>query len=145
MLGERQPVPSRARLTRVHARNHFSLSFPPSTAGYYLFFLSAPAVQSLEAQLGAKVAPRVRALASWPLSAAYDGLCRLGTAAALTYFVLPFIALGWDEGMRAWARLWYAGHVVAAGVGVALALLPAARRHHHHGHHGADGVRAKVA
>lgn len=101
--------------------------------GYYLFFLSAPAVQHLEAVLGAKVAPRVRALGVPAVSAAYDLVCRVGTSAALGYFVLPFIALGWDDGMRAWARLWYAGHAAVAALALALALLPA--RHHHHGHH----------
>ena len=49
-----------------------------------------------------------------------------GTILTLNYFVLPFIALGWDEGMRAWAAMFYAGHVVAIALAIILAMLPSA-------------------
>jgi hypothetical protein len=76
--------------------------------GYYLFFLSAPLLQSVEKALGSKVWPRVQA-AGPAAAAVYSGLAHLVVPLGLNYLVAPFVALGWDYGITAWASMYYGG------------------------------------
>lgn len=128
------------RVPRAYAQiTAFSLSafwhgFYP---GYYLFFLCAPIAMSvataLKDKVRARLYPRVpegaKPPAGYPNTAArvYDYVGRVCTTLALNYLVIPFVALGWDEGFRAWASLYYAGHIALALLWLVLQLVPKPR------------------
>jgi hypothetical protein len=58
------------------------------------------------------------------VAVAYDLAGRVLTVLGLNYFVCPFVALGYDYGVTAWASFYYIGHIVALGLVAALALVP---------------------
>lgn len=95
-------------LTRPPRLLHFRPLLAGFYPGYYLFFLSAPLLQTLEKGFASKLTPRVAAIGG-PVAAVYNAVSRVAVPFGLNYLVMPFVALSWDQGITAWSSLYYVG------------------------------------
>jgi lysophospholipid acyltransferase len=83
--------------------------------GYYLFYLSASMVQSVEKMLVARIGRP-----NGPLAKA---AWHIAVPLMLNYLVLPFLLLGFDRSVFVWKSLYFVGHVFAAAVWLVLVFL----------------------